>query len=162
MLPWLASGTPAGPTGGTLQAWLTEAALRIWTTIGLFACGLIRKFLWAPVMDRIVPPWLGRRRGWMMVTQTGLASRWRSWPSSDHPAERRLRKPGVGRRAFLSASQDIVCDAYRTDVLETGRTGIGAATWVMGYRIAMIVSGSLASILASHGLAGCLSVRRPV
>jgi PAT family beta-lactamase induction signal transducer AmpG len=76
MLPLgFASGLPLALTGGTLQAWLTEAGLDL-TTIGLFAyVGLpyTLKFLWAPVMDRIVPPWLGHRRGWMIVTQTGLA-----------------------------------------------------------------------------------------
>ena len=70
MLPLgFASGLPLALTGGTLQAWLTEAGLDL-TTIGLFAyVGLpyTLKFLWAPVMDRIVPPWLGHRRGWMIV-----------------------------------------------------------------------------------------------
>jgi PAT family beta-lactamase induction signal transducer AmpG len=101
-------------------------------------------------MDRIVPPWLGRRRGWMIVTQTGLALAL---------AVMALIGPTEGAQvfaalalvvAFLSASQDIVFDAYRTDVLKPEERGLGAATWVMGYRIAMIASGSLALILASR------------
>jgi PAT family beta-lactamase induction signal transducer AmpG len=153
MLPLgFASGLPLALTGGTLQAWLTEAGLDL-TTIGLFAyVGLpyTLKFLWAPVMDRIVPPWLGRRRGWMIVTQTGLALALAAMaligPSSGAQIFAALAL-GV---AFLSASQDIVFDAYRTDLLKPAERGLGAATWVMGYRIAMIASGSLALIVAAR------------
>ncbi len=153
MLPLgFASGLPLALTGATLQAWLTEAGLDL-TTIGLFAyVGLpyTLKFLWAPVMDRLVPPWLGRRRGWMIVTQIGLAFALALMaligPSSGAQIFAALAL-GV---AFLSASQDIVFDAYRTDVLKPEERGLGAATWVMGYRIAMIASGSLALIVASR------------
>ena len=153
MLPLgFASGLPLALTGGTLQAWLTEAGLDL-TTIGLFAyVGLpyTLKFLWAPVMDRIVPPWLGHRRGWMIVTQTGLALAL---------ALMAMIGPGSGAYifaalalgvAFLSASQDIVFDAYRTDLLKPDERGLGAATWVMGYRMAMIASGSVALIVAGR------------
>ena len=153
MLPLgFASGLPLALTGGTLQAWLTEAGLDL-TTIGLFAyVGLpyTLKFLWAPVMDRIVPPWLGHRRGWMIVTQTGLALALTFMA---------FIGPGSGAQifaalalgvAFLSASQDIVFDAYRTDLLKPDERGLGAATWVMGYRIAMMASGSLALIVAAR------------
>lgn len=153
MLPLgFASGLPLALTGGTLQAWLTEAGLDL-TTIGLFAyVGLpyTLKFLWAPVMDRIVPPWLGHRRGWMIVTQTGLALALTLMaligPSSGAHIFAALAL-GV---AFLSASQDIVFDAYRTDLLKPDERGLGAATWVMGYRIAMIASGSLALLIAAR------------
>ncbi len=153
MLPLgFASGLPLALTGGTLQAWLTEAGLDL-TTIGLFAyVGLpyTLKFIWAPVMDRIVPPWLGHRRGWMIVTQTGLALALTLMA---------FIGPGSGAQifaalalgvAFLSASQDIVFDAYRTDLLKPDERGLGAATWVMGYRIAMMASGSLALIVAAR------------
>mgnify|MGYP003460611738 FL=1 len=153
MLPLgFASGLPLALTGGTLQAWLTEAGLDL-TTIGLFAyVGLpyTLKFLWAPVMDRIVPPWLGHRRGWMIVTQTGLALALTLMA---------FIGPGSGAQifaalalgvAFLSASQDIVFDAYRTDLLKPDERGLGAATWVMGYRIAMMASGSLTLIVAAR------------
>lgn len=153
MLPLgFASGLPLALTGGTLQAWLTEAGLDL-TTIGLFAyVGLpyTLKFLWAPVMDRIVPPWLGRRRGWMIVTQSGLALAL-TVMALIGPAEGAQVFAALALAvAFLSASQDIVFDAYRTDVLKPEERGLGAATWVMGYRIAMIASGSLALILASR------------
>jgi PAT family beta-lactamase induction signal transducer AmpG len=66
---------PLALTSGTLQAWLTVAGLDL-KTIGIFTLvGLpyTVKFLWAPLMDRLVPPWLGRRRGWMLVTQMSVA-----------------------------------------------------------------------------------------
>src|SRR5215471_14441658 len=76
MLPLgFASGLPLALTAGTLQAWLTVVGVDL-KTIGIFTLvGLpyTVKFLWAPLMDRIVPPWLGRRRGWMLVTQLGVA-----------------------------------------------------------------------------------------
>src|SRR5512147_176000 len=75
MLPLgFASGLPLALTAGTLQAWLTVVNVDL-RTIGLFTLvGLpyTLKFLWAPIMDRFVPPWLGRRRGWMIVTQLAL------------------------------------------------------------------------------------------
>lgn len=153
MLPLgFASGLPLALTGGTLQAWLTEAGLDL-ATIGLFAyVGLpyTLKFLWAPVMDRIVPPWLGRRRGWMIVTQSGLALALAVMAIIGPPGGAQLFALLALLVAFLSASQDIVFDAYRTDVLKPEERGLGAATWVMGYRIAMIASGSLALIVAAR------------
>jgi PAT family beta-lactamase induction signal transducer AmpG len=153
MLPLgFASGLPLALTGGTLQAWLTEAGLDL-TTIGLFAyVGLpyTLKFLWAPVMDRIVPPWLGRRRGWMIVTQTGLTLALALMAMVGPVSGAHIFAALAIGVAFLSASQDIVFDAYRTDLLKPDERGLGAATWVMGYRIAMIASGSLALILAAH------------
>ena len=153
MLPLgFASGLPLALTGGTLQAWLTEAGLDL-TTIGLFAyVGLpyTLKFLWAPVMDRIVPPWLGHRRGWMIVTQTGLTLALALMAMVGPVSGAHIFVGLAIGVAFLSASQDIVFDAYRTDLLKPDERGLGAATWVMGYRIAMIASGSLALILAAH------------
>ena len=153
MLPLgFASGLPLALTSGTLQAWLTVAGVDL-ATIGWFSLvGLpyTLKFLWAPVMDRFVPPWLGRRRGWMMLTQTGLMA----GVAGMAITEPRTALPMFGALAllvaFLSASQDIVFDAYRTDVLEPKERGWGAAVWVAGYRLALLVAGSLALILADR------------
>jgi MFS transporter, PAT family, beta-lactamase induction signal transducer AmpG len=153
MLPLgFASGLPLALTAGTLQAWLTVAGLDL-KTIGIFTLvGLpyTLKFLWAPLMDRLVPPWLGRRRGWMLVMQAcvalGLAA---------------MAVTGPGQRpeilgilalvvAFLSASLDIVFDAYRTDVLLRPERGFGAAVWVNGYRCALLVASAGALLLADH------------
>jgi len=140
------SGLPLPLTLGTLQAWMAVAGVKL-HTIGLFSLvGLpyTLKFLWSPFMDRFVPPWLGRRRGWILPTQVGLSIC--------------IAALGIGSPknapwtfallaflvAFLSASQDIVVDAYRTDVLHEVERGIGAAVFITGYRIAMIVSGAFA------------------
>jgi PAT family beta-lactamase induction signal transducer AmpG len=147
-----ASGLPLALTGGTLQAWLTMANVEL-ATIGLFAyVGLpyTLKFMWAPIMDRLVPPWLGRRRGWMIVTQLGLAASLTAMAlTGPTPMPHVFAAIALGV-AFVSASQDIVFDAYRTDLLKPDERGLGVATWVMGYRLAMIVSGSVALVLADR------------
>ncbi|HKR80053.1 MAG TPA: muropeptide MFS transporter AmpG, partial [Nitrospira sp.] len=135
MLPLgFASGLPLALTSGTLQAWLTVAGVDL-KTIGIFTLvGLpySLKFLWAPVMDRMTLPWLGRRRGWMLLTQiavaAGLALMALVGPDS---GPHRLGAIAVAV-AFLSASLDIVFDAYRTDVLLPAERGFGAAVWVNG------------------------------
>src|SRR5918911_5010600 len=75
MLPLgFASGLPLALTSGTLQAWLTTSGVDLKTIGVLTLVGLpyTLKFLWAPIMDRFVPPWLGRRRGWMLLSQSAL------------------------------------------------------------------------------------------
>ena len=106
------------------------------------------KFLWAPLIDRYVPPFLGRRRGWMLVTQLALAvsiAAMSLFPPSQALMPLAMLAVLV---AFFSASQDIAFDAYRTDVLRPEERGAGAAVSVLGYRLAMLVSGGLALILA--------------
>ncbi|HON86573.1 MAG TPA: hypothetical protein PK864_11200, partial [Syntrophorhabdaceae bacterium] len=133
------SGLPLPLTGGTLQAWLTVAGvdLRIIGIFSLVAIPYTIKFLWSPLMDRFVPPWLGRRRGWILPIQVilMLAIATMGFISPKYaPFILALMAFFV---AFTSASQDIVIDAYRTDVLPDVERGIGAATFIMGYRLAM-------------------------
>lgn len=122
-------------------------------TIGIFALvGLpyTLKFLWSPLMDRFVPPWLGRRRGWIIMTQFSLVVGISAMAfSSPRHAPLFLAVLALAV-AFSSASQDIVIDAYRTDVLHEKERGVGAAVFVMGYRIAALVSGALAFVLSDH------------
>lgn len=153
MLPLgFASGLPLALTAGTLQAWLTVEGVDL-KTIGIFTLvGLpyTLKFLWAPVMDRVVPPWFGRRRGWMVLTQLcvaiGLGLMAMTSPRS-HPEWLAAYALLV---AFLSASLDIVFDAYRTDTLQPHERGLGAAVWVNGYRVALLVAGAGALVLADY------------
>jgi PAT family beta-lactamase induction signal transducer AmpG len=159
MLPLgFASGLPLALTSGTLQAWLTVAGVDL-RTIGFFTLAGLPytvKFLWAPLMDRFVPPWLGRRRGWMIATQigliAGLAAMAAAGPGSGAGAEAVPWLLGMLALivAFASASQDIVFDAYRTDVLRPKERGFGAAVSVTGYRLAMLVSGAAALILSEY------------
>ena len=152
LLLGFASGLPLALSGGTLQAWLATTAIDL-HTIGLFSLvGLpyTLKFFWAPLMDRFVPPFLGRRRGWIVHTQALLIAVIIALALSS-PEQDILR---VGMLAlllaFASASQDISIDAYRTDLLQPQERGLGAAVSVAGYRVAMLVSGGLALIIADH------------
>ncbi len=145
------SGIPLALTSGTLQAWMTVVGVDL-RTIGIFALvGLpyTVKFLWSPFMDRFIPPWLGRRRGWIIMTQLCLVTSISAMAFSS-PQQTPLLAALALMVAFASASQDIVIDAYRTDVLHEQERGIGAAVFVMGYRIAMLVSGALALVLSDH------------
>ncbi len=147
-----ASGLPLALTSGTLQAWATveNVPLQEIGFLTLVGSAYTLKFLWAPLVDRYAPPLLGRRRGWMLLTQVllglGIMAMGALSPSS---ALQTLALFAV-IVAFLSATQDIAFDAYCTDVLRKEERGAGAAIKVMGYRLAMIVSGGLALILADQ------------
>ncbi len=147
-----ASGLPLALSGGTLQAWMTVEGIDL-KTIGIFALvGLpyTLKFLWSPFMDRFIPPYFGRRRGWIVITQIllVLAIALLSFTS---PSDAVMTVGFLALFiAFISASQDIVIDAYRTDVLHEKERGVGAAVFVMGYRIATLVSGAFALIMSDH------------
>lgn len=154
LLLGFASGLPLALSAGSLQAWLTVEDVDI-KTIGFFALAGLPytfKFVWAPLLDRFEPPALGRRRGWLIATQLGLAGACLAMASLDP----RTAIAAVGACAvaiaFLSASQDIVFDAYRADLLDERERGAGAAVSVLGYRVAMLVSGGLALILADQWL----------
>ena len=153
MLPLgFASGLPLALSTGTLQAWFALSDVDI-KTIGLLSLvGLpyTIKFLWAPLLDRYVPPLLGRRRGWMLVTQLMLAALLFLMGLNDPDQDAALLGMLAFLVAFFSASQDIAFDAYRTDALHAKERGLGAAFSVYGYRIAMLVSGALALILGEH------------
>jgi len=153
MLPMgLASGLPLALTGGTLQAWLTVDGIDI-RTIGLFSLVGIPytlKFLWSPIMDRFPLPWLGRRRGWILLTQGILAVGITAMALTSPAGAPSVMACLALIVAFSSASQDIVIDAYRTDLLKEKERGLGVALSVTGYRTAMLISGALALILSDH------------
>jgi len=147
-----ASGLPLALTSGTLQAWATVEGVPL-QEIGfltLVGTAYTIKFLWAPLVDRYVPPLLGRRRGWMLVTQLLLALAIMGMGAMSPSAALMPLALLAVLVAFLSATQDIAFDAYCTDVLRKDERGAGAAIKVMGYRLAMIVSGGLALILADQ------------
>jgi len=146
------SGLPFYLTSKTLQAWMTTAKVDL-ATIGFFSLVTLPyslKFVWAPVMDRFVPPFLGRRRGWVLITQVLLLVVIAAMALHDPRTGLKMLAINAIAIAFLSASQDISLDAYRTDVLETREMGAGAAIFVLGYRIALLVTGGLALYLADR------------
>ena len=146
------SGLPLFLTSRTLQAWMTKEGVDL-TTIGLFSMVALPyslKFLWAPILDRYVPPFLGRRRGWLVITQVLLLLAIAAM--SIHNPRLGLQALAVNALliAFFSASQDIAVDAYRADILREREMGAGASAYVIGYRLALIVVGSLALVLADQ------------
>jgi len=150
LLLGFSSGLPLALTAGTMQAWLTDAKIDI-TQIGMFALvGLpyALKMAWSPIMDRYSLFGLGRRRGWLILSQVGLVASI-ILMGIIHP-ELSIETFAVMATlvAFFSASQDIVIDAYRTEVLSEEELGVGAGIYVMGYRIAMLVSGGVALAMA--------------
>jgi Major Facilitator Superfamily. len=144
------SGLPLLLTASTLQAWFTVSGVNL-ITIGLLslvAQPYVYKVLWAPLMDRFRLPFLGRRRGWMFLTQLLLLFAIAGFAVLD-PAKNTLAMGVLALVvAFLSASQDIVVDAYRTEILPPQKYGLGAAWYVNGYRVGMILSGGLALVIA--------------
>jgi PAT family beta-lactamase induction signal transducer AmpG len=144
------SGLPFYLTSKTLQAWMTTAKVDL-ATIGFFSLVTLPyslKFVWAPVMDRYIPPFLGRRRGWVLITQVLLLVAIAAMSLHDPRLGLRMLAVNAIAIAFFSASQDISLDAYRTDVLQDREMGAGAAVFVMGYRVALLVTGGLALYLA--------------
>lgn len=143
-----ASGLPLALTGQAMQAWLSVSGIDIATIGFLSLVGLpyTFKFLWAPLMDRFELPWLGRRRGWLVLTQLALAAGlWWMAATSPTGATRAFALIAV-LVAFISASQDIVIDAYRTNLLPANERGLGSSSLVLGYRLAMILSGGVAFV----------------
>jgi len=152
LLLGFSSGLPLALTGGTLQAWLTDEAVDI-RAIGFFSLvGLpyTLKFLWAPLLDRFAPPWLDRRRGWIATTQIALAVLVAAMGASSPKTALFAVAVLALMLTTASASQDIAIDAYRADILLPSERGAGAAVSVFGYRMAMMVSGAFALILADR------------
>jgi MFS transporter, PAT family, beta-lactamase induction signal transducer AmpG len=151
LLLGFSSGLPLALTGSTLQAWMTVEGVDL-STIGLITLAGIPytwKFLWSPAMDRFVPPFLGRRRGWLVVTQLVLAASIAAMATLSPRSDTALLASIALFTAFASASQDIVFDAYRTDIAKPEERGLAGALTVAGYRVAMLVSGALALVFAA-------------
>lgn len=149
-----ASGLPLALTTGTLQAWATvdNVSLQNIGFLTLIGTAYTLKFLWAPLVDRFAPPILGRRRSWIFLTQLLLAASIAGMGLLSPSGSLGLLAALAVLVAFLSATQDIAFDAYSTDVLRTEERAAGAAVKVLGYRLAMIVSGGLALVLADQWL----------
>ncbi|MCU5772014.1 muropeptide MFS transporter AmpG [Erwiniaceae bacterium BAC15a-03b] len=154
LLLGFASGLPLALTSGTLQAWMTVENVDL-KTIGFFSLvgqAYVFKFLWAPMMDRYTPPLFGRRRGWLLISQLLLIAGIVAMGFMEPSRNLTLLAALAVLVAFCSASQDIVFDAWKTDVLPPEERGSGAAITVLGYRLAMLVSGGLALWLADRYL----------
>ena len=152
LLMGFSSGLPLALTGTTLQAWMASEKIDL-TVIGFFTAVTLPytlKFLWSPLMDRFLPPFLGRRRGWILISQVALVGGLIGMAVSSVSASPWGMAALAMLVAFFGASQDIVIDAYRTEVLRGDELGPGAGLSIMGYRVGMICSGALALILADR------------
>ncbi|MBW8270489.1 AmpG family muropeptide MFS transporter [Caldovatus aquaticus] len=134
--------------GAVLRQWFTEAGLSL-TEIGLTALigwAYSFKFLWSPLLDETRPPLglarLGRRRGWLALIQPCLAAAILATGLTDPAAAPLATAAGAVLVAFLSASQDIVVDAYRIEILAEREQGYGLACYIWGYRAALLASGA--------------------
>jgi PAT family beta-lactamase induction signal transducer AmpG len=149
-----ASGLPFNLTNFTLQAWLASAGLSI-KAIGIFSLVALPyniKFLWAPILDRYLPPILGRRRGWILIFQACLAICIGVMGFCSPTKEPYVLGAIAVFLVFLSASQDIVIDAYRVDAIPASERGLAAATQAFGYRTAAMLAGAvLVYVAASVG-----------
>jgi PAT family beta-lactamase induction signal transducer AmpG len=146
------AGLPLELTGFVLKTWMREDGVDL-TIIGLFALvGLpyTLKFITAPILDRFTIPLFGRRRGWLLIFQTGLMVAVFSLGTtspSQHPTIVAFVALLV---AFFSASQDTVIDAYRREDLADEELGLGSSLYVVGYRVGMLLATGGGLILADH------------
>jgi len=146
------SGLPLYFLINLIPAWLRSEHIDL-KTIGLMALiGLpfTWKFIWSPVMDAVRLPFLGRRRGWMLVTQIGLLLALAAYAFLNPHQHLPVIISLSAVVAFFSASQDIVLDAFRREILPDEELGLGNSIHVNAYRIAALVPGSLSLILADR------------
>lgn len=146
------SGLPLFLVGQTLQQWAYDAHLDI-KKLSMFV--LIKlpnnfKFVWAPLLDRFPLPFLGRRRGWMLVCQIGIIAGLGAMATLDAGAHLAELVAVAVFVSIMSMSQDIMIDAYNVEALEPDERAAGSAVYVIGYRVAMLTSGALAFTLADH------------
>lgn len=135
-----------------IPAWLRTEGVSL-KEIGLFSLIGIPytwKFLWSPIMDKYTPPFLGKRRGWMLITQCILLVSMALLGQVDPQKNIWLVVYISAAIAFFSASQDIVLDAYRTELLPDEELGLGNSFYMNGYRVAGFIPGGLGLILADH------------
>jgi len=147
-----AAGLPLLLTMSVLQAWMTEEGVDL-TVIGLVALVQIPytwKFLWAPFLDRYAIWGLGRRRGWLLLSQAALIAAIAGLGLCDPASRFALMVLAALLVAFFSASQDIVIDAYRRETLADDELGLGSSLYIGGYRIGTMLSSGGGLILADH------------
>lgn len=152
LLTGYSAGLPLLLIGSTLQAWMTNEGVDL-AAIGAFSLvGLpyTLKFFWAPLLDRYQVPFLGRRRGWMVVFQILLALTIWGLSLTDPKEDLIMVSFFAFLIALFSSSQDVVLDAYRREILPDEELGLGSSLYVNGYRLAMLVSGAFALYLADQ------------
>ncbi len=146
------SGLPLYVVFQLVPTWLRVEGVGL-AEIGFFTLvqlPYVWKFLWAPVMDRYTLPFLGRRRGWMLVAQIAIMASIAAMGFLQPALSIWTVAYLAAAMAFFSASQDIVLDAYRRELLPDVELGLGNTIHVQAYRLSGLVPGALALILADH------------
>ena len=156
LLLGFSSGLPLLLVYGTLSAWLHDEGVSL-TVIGWFSVAssaYALKFMWAPLVDRcplpLLTPLMGQRRSWLLFSQLCVVGAILMLGGSNPGNDLTMTAMCAVILAFASATQDIVVDAYRIEVLDETRMGAGASNYVVGYRIATFVSGAGALIIADQ------------
>ncbi len=156
LLTGFSSGLPLLLTLSTLSYWLSKVGVDK-TTIGLFALVGVPysfKFVWAPLIDQLrlplLTPLFGRRRGWLLLIQACLAASVFVMGLTDPTVAPLTVAAAAVAVAFFSASQDIVIDAYRIEILQDDEQGAGAAATQAGYRVGLLVAGAGAVALSDY------------
>ncbi|MBU2521061.1 MAG: MFS transporter, partial [Proteobacteria bacterium] len=152
LLMGFSCGLPLLLTITVLQAWMKEKGVDL-TVIGLMALvGLpyTLKFIWAPFLDRYTLPFLGRRRGWLLIAQIFLIFSIAGLGLTDPVGHPWMVVFAALLVTFFSASQDIVVDAYRREDLPDEELGLGSSLYVNGYRVGMLLASGGGLILADH------------
>ena len=150
-----ASGVPLLLTGRTMRVWARDQGVDLESIglMGLVTLPYAYKFLWAPMLDTVSPGLFGRRRGWVLIFQVllgiAIVTMGIAGPALEQAGGLRTFVLLAAAVAFLSASHDIVADAYRTDILRSSELGPGASVFTTGYRLAMLAAGAGAVWLAS-------------
>lgn len=145
-------GLPLLLTMTVLQAWMTEAGVDLAAIGAMALVGMpyTVKFLWAPLLDRYTLPFLGRRRGWLLLAQVALALSIAGLGTSDPAGRPWLLALAAFAVTFFSATQDIVADAYRREDLTDAELGLGSSLYINGYRVGMLLASGGGLILADH------------
>jgi PAT family beta-lactamase induction signal transducer AmpG len=152
LLMGFSGGLPLLLTLGVLQAWMKEGGVDL-TWIGMITLVQIPytwKFLWAPFLDRFIPPFLGRRRGWLLMSQIALMASIVGLGYSDPVKNTWMMIGAAVLVAFFSATQDIVIDAYRREDFPDEELGLGSSMYVYGYRLGMLLASGGGLILADY------------
>jgi PAT family beta-lactamase induction signal transducer AmpG len=152
------SGLPLLLTASLLQAWMKQlnVDLSIIGLMSLVGVPYTVKFLWAPLLDRYVPPLLGRRRGWLLGSQLALMAAVLSLGLTDPAKGPWIVASAAFMVSLFSATQDIVIDAYRREDLEEKELGLGSSFYINGYRLGMLLASGGGLILADHMPFSCV------
>ena len=146
------SGLPLALISSTLQAWFADSGMSIFATgmLSLISLPYIYRIIWAPILDRYSLLRIGKRRSWILVMQVCLLIGFNLMAWLTPTTTPLLIAFLAAAMATCSATQDLAIDAHRTEYLSTEELGLGASLATLGYRLALLVAGGVALIIAQY------------